>query len=127
MTMITLAPGWQMEVERGPDWLFVRLDHLEEKFDDSPQLAEKIWDLMQQHFTNRVVLEMQALPILSSYLIGQLVLLHKRVTTHGGLMRLCGLSEETRDALRMMHLADRFPHYPDRTEAVRGHRPLQPR
>lgn len=125
--MMQLAPGWQIDVERGPDWLFVRLDHLDPDTDDSPQLAEKVWELMQQHFINRVILELHPMPVLTSYVIGQLVLLHKRIATHGGLMRLCGLNAASQDALRMMHLSDRFPHYADRNEAIRGYHPPQPR
>lgn len=125
--MLQLAPGWQLEVERGPDWLFVRLDQAAAHADESPQLAEKVWELMQQHFVNRVVLELDGLPTLSSYVVGQLVLLHKRVVSQGGMVRLAGLSEQNQEVLHLARLSNRFPHYRDRSEAVRGHRPLQPR
>lgn len=125
--MLQLAPGWQLEVERGPDWLFVHLDQAAAHADESPQLAEKIWELMQQHFVNRVVLELDSLTTFSSYVVGQLVLLHKRVVTQGGMVRLAGLSERNQQVLHLARLSNRFPSYRDRSEAVRGHRPLQPR
>jgi anti-anti-sigma factor len=124
--MVELAVGWDLEVERGPDWLFVKIDRAKQCH-ETPQLAEKVWELMQQQFRSRVVLEMDGLPTISSYVIGQLVLLHKRVTTQGGLIRLCGLSQGAYEVLEIAQLADRFPRYRDRTEAIRGHRPLQPR
>jgi hypothetical protein len=55
------------------------------------------------------------------------VRLHKRVTTQGGMVRLCGLSEASQDVLRISRLADRFPAYRNRTDAVMGYRPQQPR
>lgn len=124
--MVELALGWDLEVERGPDWLFVRVERAD-ACDESPQLAEKVWELMQQQFMSRVVLELDHLQTISSYVIGQLVLLHKRVTTNGGLIRLSGLSQGAYEVLEIARLADRFPRYRDRTEAVRGYRPMQPR
>ena len=125
--MIELATGWQMDVERGPDWLFVRVNHSNPNGDAMPQLAERVWELMQQHLVNRVVLELDQLPLLSSYFVGQLVLLHKRVASHNGLLRVSGLSESNQEVLHLGRLEDRFPHYDSRSDAVRGHRPLQPR
>jgi anti-anti-sigma factor len=124
--MVAIALGWDLDVERGPDWLFVKVGRAKQS-DESPQLAEKVWELMQQQFMSRVVLELENLPTISSYVIGQLVLLHKRVTTNGGLIRLSGISEGAYEVLEVAQLADRFPKYRDRTEAIRGHRPLQPR
>ena len=47
-------------------------------------LAEAIWERMHQQFCHRVVLEMERIPLLRSWLIGQLVLLHKRVVRTKG-------------------------------------------
>lgn len=127
--MLQLAPGWDLTVERGPDWLFVRVrPPVRLSFCDTPPLAESVWELLQQQFSHRVVVELDDVHLLSSYLIGQLILLHKRVSGVGGIMRLSGVSEENRMALRMCRLDDRLPTYTDRTEAVMGgFRPRQPR
>jgi len=126
--MLQIAPGWQLEVERGPDWLFVRIRRPVAEADESPPLADRIWWLLEEHFTRRLILELDELDVLCSYLIGQLVLLHKRIVVHGGMLRLCGLSKNNQQVLRMSRLAGRFPTYPDRRAAVMGRAtPRQPR
>jgi len=126
--MLQIAPGWQLEVERGPDWLFVRIRRPDTEADDSPPLADRIWWLLEEHFTRRLVLELDELDVLCSYLIGQLVLLHKRIAVGGGMLRLCGLSENNRQVLRFVRLENCFPVYPDRHAAVMGQAvPRRPR
>ena len=123
--MVLIAQGWNLEVERGPDWLFVRpvcdADHAESQ----PPLAEQVWTLLDQYFTYRVVLELEEVPLLHSYLIGQLIWLHKRVTSHGGIMRLSGLSTRNREILRQCQLEGRLPPFGNRCEAVLTAQPLR--
>ena len=122
--MLATAPGCRFEVERGPDWLLVKVTSL----DQHTPLAETIWSLLQQHFTYRVVLELDGAKVLNSYLIGQLVALHKRIDEHDGVMRLCGLSAYNQQVLHTCRLDDRFLTYHDRHDAVMaGHNPEQPR
>lgn len=126
--MTLLAPGWELDVERGPDWLFVRVRCPDRPDADAPPLAEMIRQLMDQHFCYRVVLEMHDVRLLHSRLVGQLVLLHKRLATqNGGVLRVSGLSPQNRMVLEMSRLDKRFPHYDNREQAVMGQRPLQPR
>jgi anti-anti-sigma factor len=122
-----VAHGWKFDLERGPDWLFVKVRAPDNGDCEGTPLAEMIWELMQQHFSRRVVLEMSGVRILRSVLIGQLVQLHKRVYTHGGLMRVAGLSDANYNVLVACRLHDRFPHFRTAEEAVMGHRPAQPR
>lgn len=121
--VVDLIPGWTLEVDRGPDWLFIRPVPSAGKEGMEVELAEAIWERLQQHFCHRVVLEMDQIPLLRSWLIGQLVLLHKRVTSHDGLMRICGMSDGNQEVLHMVRLDERFPQYTDRGAAVMGHRP----
>ncbi len=125
--MLETARGWTVSVERGPDWLFIRLQIVPEMAEDFSSLAEQVWHIVEQHFTYRVVLELQGRPFLSSSLLGQLVLLHKRLHVHGGVLRLCGLSSDQQRAIAASRLEARFPAYQNREEAVWGHRPGQPR
>lgn len=125
--MIELAPGWPLKVDRGPDWLFVRLEHPLSNAQQEPPLAERIWDLLRQHFVNRLVLELDEVERLESHLVGQLVLLHKRIHTHGGKMRVCGLSPGNQRVLEISRLAERFPNFADREAAVAGTAPIKPR
>lgn len=124
--MLEVAPGWTAGVERGPDWLFLKLHCTPEHVWDDPPLGEAIWEMLERHMVRRVVIECEEIH-LHSALIGQLVMLHKRVTAHGGVMRLCGLSDADRDVLRMTRLDNQFPEFACRTDAVLGYRPAKPR
>ena len=125
--MSLLAADWISEVSRGPDWLFVRLAPDAPISSSEALLAENICGLLEQQFLNRLVLELDELDRLQSELIGQLVLLHKRIVSRGGVMRITGLSEPGQQVLRMSRLETRFPCYTDRHAAVMGYRPEQPR
>ncbi len=118
--MPAIAPGWELEVERGPDWLLVRVKQSDEERAETPPLEGVLWDLLQQHFTYRLVLELDQVDLLNSYLIGQLVALYKRIREHDGVMRLCGLSPYNRRVLHTCRLDERFLPYQDRREAVLG-------
>ena len=60
-------------------------------------------------------------------MVGQLVLLYKRIADQGGLMRLCGLSKANQRVLAACRLSEFFRQYADRNDAVMASRPLQPR
>lgn len=125
--MLAIAPGWDLEVERGPDWLLVRILKQPEA-PDAPPLADEVWEQLCRHFTYRLVLELNQIPVLNSHLIGQLVQLYKRIREHDGVIRICGLSAYNRQVLHTCNLDGHFPDYQDRVEAVLGaRRPRQPR
>ncbi|MEX2142701.1 MAG: STAS domain-containing protein [Pirellulales bacterium] len=124
--MIQTAAGWGLDVDRGPDWIFVRV-HPRNGFDDAPGFAESVWAVLEQHFIYRVVLELDEIALLHSSIIGQLVLLSKRIHSHGGLVRLCGVSETNREVLQLCRLQSALPFYDNRGDAVMGYRPTQPR
>lgn len=124
--MIETAAGWGLDVDRGPDWIFVRV-HPRDGFDDAPGLAESVWNVLEQNFCYRLVLELDAMEVFYSALIGQLVLLSKRIHSHGGVLRLCGVRPGNREVLRQCRLESALPAYDNRGNAVMGHRPLQPR
>ena len=117
--MLALAPGCELDVQRGPDWLLVKVRSLDE-IATEPQLADCIWEILQRHLTYRVVLELDQVLLLNSHLIGQLVQLYRRIREHEGVMRLCGLSPHNLEVLRTCRLEDRFLPYRDREEAVMG-------
>ena len=127
MAMAQTMTGWRMDVDRGPDWMFVRL-HPAEEFDlGDLSLAEKIWSILQQSFVYRLVLELDEVEVLQSCLIAQLVLLAKRVHSHNGMLRLCGLSSANQQVIHICRLEECLPNYDSRGDAVMGHRPAQPR
>lgn len=124
--MVQTDVGWRYDVDRGPDWVFVRL-HPDEQALETDSLADQLWAVLEQSFTYRLVLELDEVPILQSYLIAQLVLIAKRINSHGGLLRLCGLSPANQEVIRLCRLDGCLPHFGNRSDAVMGHRPMQPR
>ncbi|HEY2825982.1 MAG TPA: STAS domain-containing protein [Pirellulales bacterium] len=120
--------GWEMEMERGPDWMFIRLRPAQENGTDDLSLANKIWSVLEQSFTYRLVLELDCVEMLQSILIAQLVLVSKRIHSHGGLLRLCRLSPENQEVLHVCRLDGCLPNYDNRSDAVMdSHHRLPPR
>ncbi len=117
--MLTSTCGCVSDVERGPDWLLVRLRNLDLTAPNAPSLADHLWSLLQQHFTYRLVLELDDVQV-NSHMIGQLLQLYRRIEEHDGVLRLCGLSPGSRQVLHAAHLDDRLLPYEDRQEAVLG-------
>ena len=109
--------GLRLRVDRGPDWLFVKLKVEEEQIDG---LADRLWQLLDQHFIYRLVLEMDEVDFFPSRLMGQLVVLQKRVLQHDGALRLCGVSPCCAEALHLCRLDRAIPSYQSRIEAVQG-------
>jgi len=128
MVSAQIAAGWRMDVERGPDWIFIRLHPAAGGEIDYFSLAEQVWSVLEQSFTYRLVLELDRVDVLQSALIAQLVLLSKRIHSHNGMLRLCGLSPENQQVLHICRLEGCLPNYGNRGEAVMGEfRPMQPR
>jgi anti-anti-sigma regulatory factor len=119
---LALSTGWDIEVDRGPDWLFVRLHEPSggliggAEFD----LADRLWEIVEQNFARRLVVELDDVSILPSYLVGQLVKLHKRFVSKGGIMRICGVSPHCAQVLTLHRLTERLHPYGSREEAVLG-------
>ena len=127
-----LREGLLRDVERGPDWLLVKLAG---PADDAEWagLADTLSSLSSQHFTYRFVLDCDELTLIDSALIGQLLVVERRMRQQGGLLRLCGLSAASQQALHQCRLDGRLPHFANRTQAILGHRecsvgaPVKPR
>src|SRR5437763_786033 len=117
---LSLARGWDLDVQRGPDWLYVRPRRQSTETTDLPFSAEKIWSLLGQTFSRRLVLELDEVEVLDSYLIAQLVCLQKRIHTGGGIMRICGLNGHNEEVLHLCRLDTALPMFRNREEAVMG-------
>jgi anti-anti-sigma factor len=118
--MLATASCCDLDMERGPDWLLVRVRNIEQEDPNASLLAERLWRLLQQHFTYRLVLELNEVEVLDSFLIEQLIQLYRWIEEHDGVMRLCGLSNHNRQVLHACRLDERLPPYGDRQEAVMG-------
>jgi hypothetical protein len=126
--IVDLAPGWKTELDRGPDWLFVRLYGPDGDAADATGIAESLCLLLRQEFMRRVVLELDQLAMLPQDLIDELMLLHDALDREGGMLRLCGLCEEHQEILDQNDFSNRITQFRDREEAVLGfYRPSKPR
>jgi anti-anti-sigma regulatory factor len=125
--MLATAPGCELHVQRGPDWLLVRVKNLDLSEDDVPTLAARLCSLLEQHFTYRLVLELDDVPVLNGLLIGQLLQLYRWIEAHEGVMRVCGLSPENREVLHACHLDERLLPYQGPEEAIMGRPHPRPR
>ena len=114
---------WGVEVDRGPDWLFVRLHPGKA---EPEGVADKLWSIADRHFIYRLVLEMDELNMIPSRLMGQLVMLQKRMLQRQGALRLCGLNDDCEQALHFCRLDSALPNYESREDAVMGRRHRQP-
>ena len=121
--MNDLNDGWKLHVDRGPEWIFCRLDVDSPNVGGEPKVAEAVVAEAQEAGVNRVVFELSDRVMLVSYLVGQLVSLHKRFLVNGGMFRICGFSSTSCSVLSMLRLADRLPNYRDREAAVMGRLP----
>ena len=112
--------GLKLCVDRGPNWLFVKLRSSGTRINRVPQIADGLWSIATRHFVYRIVLELDELDSLPAGMMAQLVLLRERLSQCGGALKICGLSDECIETLHECHLDSALPHYSTRTAAVMG-------
>lgn len=113
---------WNVALERGPDWLFVRLDVPEREAADDDTLSTRICAAVRAHHARRVVLELERVERLDEPLIGTIAAVGRLVRERGGLIRVCGLSGPNLARLRSSPAAGDVPHFASRAAAVVGDR-----
>jgi anti-anti-sigma regulatory factor len=112
--------GLELNVDRGPNWLFVKLRARETPRAEVTQFAEKVWSISSRHFIYRLVLELEDLEELPSGMMGKLVMLQERLAQCGGALRICGLSPECEEALQSCELDSALQNHSSREAAVMG-------
>ena len=60
--MLATAPGYELDVDRGPDWLWIRVRGVRAAMARTASLADEIKEVVEKHFVYRVVLELDACP-----------------------------------------------------------------
>jgi hypothetical protein len=117
---VHVLDGLKLTVDRGPNWLFVKLRPTRNFANSVSELSEQISAMAAQHFIYRVVLELDELRALPDRMVEQLVRLQERLAEHGGALRLCGLSTKCTDILRDRELEAVLPNHETRQAAVLG-------
>jgi anti-anti-sigma factor len=118
--------GLEFNVDRGPNWLFVKLKAREAPPSAVPQIADKLWSISTRHFIYRLVLELDDLDAMPSGMMGQLVQLQSRLAQCGGALRICGLSPECEETLHSCQLDSALPNHASREAAVMGSSEISP-
>ena len=115
-------PGWSIDVDTEQSWLCLSVSRTgaggRDREPHETELADTLMNIAGQQANHRLVVEFADGLLFSSLLVGQLVVLHKRVHLSGGSLRLCGLSDFNRETLRLMGVMDRFVLFTDRAAAV---------
>jgi hypothetical protein len=126
--MIELSSGCALAAKRGPNMLIVEVRCSEREPPDDLGLADEIWLLLQQHFTNRSVLDLREIQVLNGNLAEELRRLEQLIHDTDGVIRICGLSKSNREIYRQTLGESRLPVYRSPTDAVFcSWRPSQPR
>lgn len=118
----SVGDGWQLDVDEGPDWLFLRLLRNGSDAAPEPPLAARGWAIADERQKVRLIFELGDGIVMTSHLAGQLILMHKRAEMAGGRFRICGFDEHAYSTLKMIRVAERFPNYASREDAVLGRR-----
>lgn len=108
---------FRLEIDRGPNWLFVAVHPTSDACDLSA-LADELWDVAARHFIYRLVVELDAIDELGPEVVAQLIKLRDRLESSGGALRVCGLSAPCADALEHYKLKGSLPNHPSRVSAV---------
>lgn len=126
--MLTIAPCWELSVQRGPGWVIVRVQSDIDAAIDAPPLADRLWALLEQHSTYRLLLDLDAVDEIDEHLLGQILQVHHRVRARNGILRVCSTVPQHGYALHARGLEDLVVLYRDPQEAMQtGWRPSQPR
>ena len=112
--------GWGLRVERGPDWLFVRLEAATPETVPAARadLAESIWAMLQEHRAHRLVLELDGVEAVADRLVDVITKLGGRLREDGGLLRVCGLSQPNASRLRSCRGIEDVPLFDSRSDAI---------
>lgn len=115
-----VVDGLELNVERGPNWLFVKLRNKRKAWAKVPQLADKLWSIASRHFIYRLVVELDELDELPQEWMDELMELQSRLVDCGGALRICGLSPQCEETLHSRQLETTLTNHPSRADAVWG-------
>ena len=133
LSMNQLIDRYDVGVERGPGWLFVKLFTPKT---NAPRrggdLGHALWNVAQEHGTKRMVVELDGVEQVDDRLLEGLEVLAGLMLREGGLIRLCGLDGPNLARYESCRVAEHLPHFSCRCEAVGAGswefaRPAQPR
>lgn len=96
---VHVVDGLELNVDRGPNWLFVKLRDKQASRAAVPHIADKLWSISTRHFIYRLVVELDELEEVPPAWMDELAELQQRLTECGGALRLCGMSPECEETV----------------------------
>jgi hypothetical protein len=117
---VHVVDGLEMNVDRGPNWLFVKLRTKKSPRAAVPQIADKLWSISTRHFIYRLVVELDELEEIPPGWMDELVDLQQRLAECGGALRICGVSPDSDQSGTNGYLDCRLTNHATRAEAVMG-------
>jgi len=111
--------------ELDPSYLLVRLRDAAARVSHRTCLAQVLWSLLEEHFTYRLVLDLEGAGGLDEADVEQLMTLARRLITRQGTIRLCGLSAYNRGVLERLGVMSYLLVYSDLGEALFANRGLR--
>jgi hypothetical protein len=118
--MVSIAGGYELDVDRGPNWLFVKVQPTAKPTKQASQIADEIWSISSRHFIYRLVLELDQFDTVPEDLIDQILTLQERLAERGGSLKLCGVSPECEGQIHERHLEESLRIHESRVHAVLG-------
>lgn len=115
-----VVDGLEFNVDRGPNWLFVKFRTNQEPGAKVPRIADKLWSIASRHFIYRLVVELDELDEWPIGWMDELMQLQERLADCDGALRICGLSRECEETLHSCHVDATLPNHPSRADAVLG-------
>ncbi len=112
--------GLELQVDRGPNWLFVKLRTKKKLPRVVPHLSGELWSIASRHFIYRLVVELDELDEMPQAWTDQLVELQSHLADCGGALRICGLSPECEEALACSQADTTLMNHASRAAAVLG-------
>lgn len=88
-------------------------------FFEASALRESVQTLLRERRKN-ILLNLSGLMYLDSSGIGELARLYVSVVKHGGTMKVIGLTPKVEEVLKITHLSQVFPEFPDEQTALRS-------
>ena len=70
--MTSVTEGLDLDVDRGPNWLFVKLQPSRRAVLESPHVADEVWSISKRHFIYRLVLDLEQLESFPEGMMGQI-------------------------------------------------------
>jgi anti-sigma B factor antagonist len=110
-----------LEIKRKDDVTVVRFTHWELMDEEVIEfVGRELVKLIADPHCRQLVLDFSAVKRMATHMLGELIILHKKVQTAGGSLALCGLNPDLRDVFEVTRLTVIFPIFDDEEEACQN-------